>query len=102
LYQDTGDYAKSESLSKQALAIRKESLGEKHPAYAANLCNLALLYQRMGDYAKAEPLYQQALQIRKTASGEKHPDYANSLGTLAMLYEDMGITPRPSSFTARR
>ena len=46
LYMAMGDYAKAEPLFRQALAIRKQILGEKHPDYALILNNLGGLYQR--------------------------------------------------------
>ena len=68
-----GDYAKAEPLFRQAMEIRKEALGEKHPDYATSLNNLAVLYQAMGDYAKAEPLFRQALEIRKKCWAKSTP-----------------------------
>ena len=64
---------------REALEIRKEVLGEKHPCYAESLESLGDLYEWQGNSAKAEPLYHQALEIRKEVLGEKHPDYADSL-----------------------
>jgi len=43
-------------LYRQALEIRKETLGEKHPHYAGSLNNLASFYEATGDNAQAEPL----------------------------------------------
>jgi CHAT domain-containing protein/Tfp pilus assembly protein PilF len=77
-------------LYQQALAIRKEVLGEKHPSTATSLNNLAGLYESQGNYSAAEPLYQQALAIVKEVLGEKHPDTAASLNNLAGLYESQG------------
>jgi CHAT domain-containing protein len=77
-------------LAQQALAIRKEVLGEQHPASALSLNNLALLLELQGDYAQAEPLYCQALAIRKQVLGEQHPAYALSLNNLALLYVSQG------------
>jgi CHAT domain-containing protein/Tfp pilus assembly protein PilF len=77
-------------LAERALALRKQVLGDKHPAYATSLNNLAALYWAMGDYAKAEPLCRQASAICKQALGDKHPDYATSLNNLAALYDSMG------------
>ena len=85
-----GDYPKAEPLFRQALEIRKQVQGERHPDYAGSLVSLALLYQSMGDYAKAEPLFRQVMQIDKQALGERHPDYATSLHNLATLYKEMG------------
>ncbi len=81
---------KSEEYLKQALALRKEILGEKHKDYSNTLNNLAGLYANMGNYSAAEPLYKESLQIRKETLGEKHPEYAQSLNNLAILYHNMG------------
>ncbi len=81
-----GDYAAALPLYRQALEIRRTTLGENHPDYANSLNNLAVLYREMGDYAAALPLYRQALEIRRTTLGEDHPDYATSLNNLAVLY----------------
>lgn len=79
-------YAEAEPLYQQALEIRKEVSGEKHPATATCLNNLADLYRVQGRYEEAEPLFRQALEIRKEVLGERHPDTAQSLNNLAMLY----------------
>ena len=44
LYESMGEYARAESLFRQALEISKKTLGEAHPDYAHSLNNLALLY----------------------------------------------------------
>jgi tetratricopeptide (TPR) repeat protein len=85
-----GQSAKALGPAKEALAIRKEVLGEKHRDHAQSLNNLALLYKNMGDYKQALPLYNQALAINKKVLGEKHPFYALGLNNLSSLYQDMG------------
>ena len=57
-------YDKAEPLYLQALAIRKEVLGENHPDYANSLNSLAILYDNQRKYDKAEILYIQALNIQ--------------------------------------
>ncbi len=74
----------------QALAIRKATLGERHPDTATSLNNLAGLLQAQGDYAAAKPLYEHALAIRKATLGERHPDTATSLNNLAYLLQAQG------------
>ncbi len=64
-----GQDSKAEPLYIQALAVRKEVLGEKHADYAQTLNNLAELYRKRGELKKAEPLVK-ALAVRKTARGE--------------------------------
>ena len=83
-----GDFAKAEPLLLQAIQIRKQALGDKHPRYARALVSLGLLYYSMGEYAKAEPLYQQALQIDADTIGTKHPAFAASLSDLGSLFGD--------------
>ncbi|MEB3174958.1 MAG: tetratricopeptide repeat protein, partial [Cyanobacteriota bacterium] len=50
-------YSAAEPLLQQALAIRKEALGENHPSTATSLNILAELYRRQGNYSAAESLY---------------------------------------------
>jgi CHAT domain-containing protein len=82
-----GRFREAVEKAQQVVEIRKQALGEKHPAYATSLNNLALLYSSQSDYAQAEPLYRQALAIRKQALGANHPFYASSLNNLASLYK---------------
>jgi tetratricopeptide (TPR) repeat protein len=86
LYIINGNYAQALSLFEQALQIRQEVLGEKHPDTAESLNNIAGVYDSQGHYAKALPLYEQALQIQKEVLGEKHTDTAISLNNIAILY----------------
>ncbi|GCE60930.1 photosystem I assembly protein Ycf3 [Microcystis aeruginosa NIES-4285] len=89
-YQSQGRYSEAEPLYKQALAIRKQQLGDNHPDTATSLNNLAVFYQSQGRYSEAEPLYKQALAIRKQQLGDNHPLTATSLDNLASLYESQG------------
>nr|NCR60363.1 CHAT domain-containing protein [Microcystis aeruginosa LL13-06] len=83
-------YSEAEPLYKEALAIRKQQLGDNHPDTATSLNNLAALYESQGRYSEAEPLYKQALAIIKQQLGDNHPDTATSLNNLALLYESQG------------
>jgi len=85
-----GNNAAAEPLLRQALEIRRKSLGEKHPSFAKSLNNLAELYISRGDYPAAESLLRQALEIKRTDLGEEHPSFATSLNNLATLYDAMG------------
>ena len=85
LYQ-AGRYQDAIPLAEEALAIRREQLGERHPDVADSLNNLALLYEGQGRYGEAEPLHNKALAIRREQLGERHPDVADSLSNLASLY----------------
>ena len=74
----------------QALKLNKQLVGEKHPATATSLNNLAYLYFNQGKYKQAEPLFIQALQLKKQLLGFNHPDTATSLNNLALLYYGQG------------
>ena len=50
-------YAEATPLAIEALKIRREVLGDKHPDTATSINNLAQLYSGQAQYAKAEPLY---------------------------------------------
>jgi tetratricopeptide (TPR) repeat protein/CHAT domain-containing protein len=91
-------YKKVLPLALQALAIRKEILGEKDPGYATSLCNLAVLHHLMGDGAQAEPLYRKVLTIRRDTLGEEHPQYASALNDLGALCVERSLTPNAHDY----
>jgi CHAT domain-containing protein/Tfp pilus assembly protein PilF len=88
-FQD-GTYLKGILVAEQALKIRKQYLGDRHPDVATSLHNLALLCEKEGQYEKSEDLYLQALKIQKFTLGDRHILIATSLSNLAGLYESLG------------
>jgi CHAT domain-containing protein/tetratricopeptide (TPR) repeat protein len=89
-----GKPAEALPLMQQALAIRKEVLGECHRDYAPILNNVAYQYRDMGQYLTALPLLEQARDLTRKLLGEEHPEYPIRLINLATLYKDMGNYPR--------
>ena len=89
-YLGRGDYAQSEPLQREALAIHEEALGPEHPDTARSLNNLADLLQIQGDLTTARPLHERALAIREKAFGPEHPQTAESVGNFAALLRDQG------------
>ena len=81
-----GKYAEATPLALEALKIRREVLGNKHPDTASCINDLAALYSAQAQYANAESLYLEALKIRREVLGDKHPDTATSIDNLANLY----------------
>jgi len=81
-------------LVRESLKLRRQVLGEQHPAYIQSLFNLAAQHNALAQYREAEPLYLKARDLRKKLQGENHPDYAVSLHDLAALYLDMGDYPK--------
>jgi tetratricopeptide (TPR) repeat protein len=74
-----GNHAEAEPLYREALEIRRETFGDRHPDVAQSLNNLAELLRATGRYDQAEPLYREALDITREALGPRHPDVAASL-----------------------
>ena len=92
MYRDHGDYAKSEPLLREALAMDRRLLGDKHPELALDLNALAAVLQDKGDLAGAESTFRQALAMQRELLGDVHPDVANTLNNLAYVLYDKGDT----------
>ena len=89
-YSRIGNFSKAIELCTQELEIRKEVLGESHPAYATTLNELADYYHEYGDFSKAVELCTQAMEIRKKVLGESLRDFATTLNDLACYYSSLG------------
>ena len=74
-----GDVDGATAAHREALAIRRELLGDSHPHVAQSLSHLGWALQARGRYAEAEPLYREALAIRRTHLGDDHASVGNSL-----------------------
>ncbi len=79
------DFAQARKYNEQALEIRKQALGLKHPLTATSLSSIGSAIACQGQYDEARPYYEQALAIRREALGPKHPLTANSIMYLALL-----------------
>ena len=70
---------------REALRLRRESLGEKRPEVATALDNLGAVLMSRGDMTEAEPLLRQALAIRRELLPADDPQLAVSLNNLGFL-----------------
>ncbi len=73
----------------QALTIRKEVLGDKHPATAISL-NTWDTCTKSWRLCSGPAHLEQSLAIRKEVLVDKHPDTAVSLSALGYLHQVMG------------
>ncbi|GBE76429.1 hypothetical protein myaer87_36560 [Microcystis aeruginosa NIES-87] len=80
------NHNKAITLAEQALAIRKNILGENHPDIARSLNILARIYRTQGRYTEAESLLKEALAIYKQQLGATHFTTATIIHQLATLY----------------
>ncbi|MFA6138331.1 MAG: tetratricopeptide repeat protein [Sulfurimonas sp.] len=90
IYQDIGDYKQALEFQLQALKLREEILGEKHPDLATSYGRLSTIYHDMGELDKALEFQLKAIKIREKVLGEKHPDLAASYNNLSAIYQAMG------------
>jgi tetratricopeptide (TPR) repeat protein len=90
LHSEAANYAESEALFRESLAMKHRLLGDKHPEIAAGLTNLASVLSDKGDLAGAATDYRQALAMQVEMLGEWHPDVADTLNNLAFVLYDQG------------
>jgi serine/threonine protein kinase len=84
------DWQRSLSLLKEALAMRRQVLGNDDPKVAITLVELARTYVDRGMAAEAEPLLRESLAIRRKAFGNVHREVAVSLNDLSQLLRERG------------
>ena len=85
-----GRFDEAEVIARQSLAIRRETLGNRHADVATSLHNLALVLKRKRDYEAAKLLYEESIDIRREVLGPAHQDLALSLNNLAVVLERQG------------
>ncbi|MEM7352429.1 MAG: serine/threonine-protein kinase, partial [Acidobacteriota bacterium] len=90
-YQGLGLYEEASRHLEQALATRREVLGDDHLESAETLDNLAgLIFEARGDYALAANYFRQALALRRERLGPQHEEVAESLNNLAHALRAQG------------
>src|SRR5690606_33721790 len=74
---EVGEYAESEQLFREALAMKRVLYrGEAHPEVAMGLNNVAVVLHDQRKYAEAEQLYREAIDMQRQLLGDDHPDVA--------------------------
>jgi CHAT domain-containing protein len=85
-----GDLKAGEAAMRQALEIRKTTVGENTLDYAESANDLALLCRDSDQYAEGRKLAERAVAIRSTLLGRRDPRVAESLNTLGGLLVFLG------------
>ena len=88
--KDKDDLAAAEPLLREALEVKRETLGNRHPDTLLSINNLGSLLQAKGDLAAAELLYREALEVRRETLGSRHPSTLNSIKHLCVLLREQG------------
>jgi len=85
VYLELGDYAKSEALHREALAIARMIWGNEHGNVMACLAALSLVGTKIGNFAEAEKMQREALAIARSLYGKEHPVVAVQLTDFATI-----------------
>ena len=72
LHKYRGRSAEAEQVSRQAVAMRRDLLGAKHPHTASSVRQLADILSGRGQYAAAVPLYRESLSVQTEALPKGH------------------------------
>jgi tetratricopeptide (TPR) repeat protein len=95
-----GDLPAAKPYCEQALAIRRQTLGEAHPDTAASLNNLGSLLYDMGDLLAALPYYEQAVAILERSLGPNHPNTQTVRRNLEILLDELATAATPNATPA--
>jgi eukaryotic-like serine/threonine-protein kinase len=87
-YRSLGRYEEAGPLLEEALAVRRQALGEEHVLVAESLHNLANVERHLRRPEEAERLTRQALEIQRRAFPRGHRNLARGLNNLASLLRE--------------
>ena len=80
-----GDLSAARPYYEQALAIRRQVLGDQHPDTATSLWWMGHILMTEGKLVEAQPYYEQAFAIYLLRLGPNHPDTQAVRSTLEQL-----------------
>jgi serine/threonine protein kinase/Tfp pilus assembly protein PilF len=89
-YYRLGLYDSALPMLKDALELRRKTLGAEHVDVASTMNNLALVFHAKGDFGSAEQLYRDALVMRRKLFGERSSETATSLNNFGLFLKDKG------------
>lgn len=90
LYAEQGRFFEADAAYEDALQIRTEELGPRHPGVAAILNDQALLLARSGELGAARAAVEEARSITEAAFGPDHPRMAEHLHNLGYIAQAEG------------
>jgi len=90
LLYDQGKLDEAEPLMREALEMKRRTLGDSHPDTLSSINNLGLLLKGQGKLSEAEPLMREALEGKRRTLGDLHPSTLGSINNLASFLQDQG------------
>lgn len=94
VYSNLGLYGPALALSRNAVRLRRATLGNDHPDLAESLHTLANVLRRTDDLAAAEPIVQEAVAIQRRNAHGDDAELARGLNNQATLYDEKGDPER--------
>ncbi len=94
LHRARGDYARPETLYREAEPIARRAWGIESVEYASMLNEVGRYYHVRRKYDLAEQFYKQSFGARTRLLGREHADVAASINNLAVLYENQVRYPK--------
>ena len=87
---EVGGYEEAEKLSREALAIHKQTHGYDAPAVGHLFDALGVALERTGKYSEAESAYREGFEVRRRLLGDGHPHLGWSWGHLGRALMPQG------------
>lgn len=85
LHDGDRDPQQARYFMQEALRIRRETFGDRHPYTATVYLNMGYLLRETGQFDEADEYYQRGLAIRRETLGEAHVETAQGLFSLGKL-----------------
>ena len=85
-----GEYTEAEAHYREALAVRREHLGDAHEEVANSLDGLGVVLAELGNAEESVKIHREALLIRRRVFGSIHRDIAENLNNLGGALYHMG------------
>lgn len=90
VYRNLGLYGPARELIEEGLRLRRETLGQSHPAVAESLLNLVFLRGELEGKASTEPLLREVLEIQRRNGWTETLEHAEALGNLGAIHQERG------------
>ena len=88
--QVQGKFDEAGPLYREALEVRRETLGNRHPDTLGTMSNLASLLYAKGDLATAELLHRETLEVERETLTNRHPSLLTTMNNLSLVLADKG------------
>jgi serine/threonine protein kinase/Flp pilus assembly protein TadD len=98
VYFNLGEYKPSIEMLEESLTLRRQDLGDDHPAVAASKNALAASLIRAADYERARSLLEEALDVNRREHGKSSTEAASTMFNLAELFQATGDLDEAQTF----